>query len=336
MENSRLATLFLRYTSNAITQTEKEEFFELLSKPGNDEQVKMLMDKLWETIPEENPQITIHEKHLNKILAKSGPAIPINRSSQFAWLQKVAAVLLVAVLATGTMYFFSAIEKNSNDQRATENSVPEHNFINLPDGSTVILNADSKLDFPESFNNLASREVYLTGEGFFDIKHNDSKPFIVHTGKISTTVLGTAFNVKALPGEDDITVTVARGKVKVSENNKILGIIERDQQITFNKESAFSSQTQVNSKQTIAWIERDIFFDDVTLEAAVEQLEERFQVTVQFQNENLKTCRFTATFIKGEDLKQILQVICEFNHATFNYNEENQVVKIEGPGCNHN
>lgn len=336
MENSRLATLFLRYTNNTISNAEKEEFFELLAKPEHDDQIKRLMDHLWEGIPEENPHITIHERNLERILAKSAPAISINRSPRFTQWQKIAAVFLLTILATGTLFYFDAFEINSQQTVAIEQPLIEHSFIKLPDGSTVVLNANSKLEFPESFDNLPSREVYLTGEGFFDVKHDPTKPFIVHTGKLTTTVLGTAFNVKAFPGESDITVTVARGKVKVSEDSKILGIIEHDQQIIFNKESTHVSQESVVSKQATAWIERDIFFDDVTMEAAVEQLEDRFRVDIQFENENIKACRFTATFIKGEDLKQILQVICEFNNATFTYNAEDQIVKIEGSGCDYN
>ena len=335
MENSRLATLFLRYTSNTITQPEKEEFFELLAKPENDDHVKLLMDQLWEGIPDENPHVTIHDRNLETIFAKSAPVISINRSPRSVQWRKIAAVFLLAVLASGTLFYFDALKTKSQQPVAVEEPIVEHSFIKLPDGSTVILNADSKLEFPESFDNLASREVYLTGEGFFDVKHDPTKPFIVHTGKLTTTVLGTAFNVKAFPGENDITVTVARGKVKVSEDNKILGIIEHDQQITFNKESTHSSQESVDSKQTVAWIERDIFFDDVTMEAAIEQLEDRFQVAIQFENKKIKACRFTATFVKGEDLKQILQVICEFNNATFTYNAQDQVVRIEGTGCDN-
>src|SRR5688572_8298430 len=104
-------------------------------------------------------------------------------------------------------------------------------FLRLPDGSTVLLNEGSKLEYPITFSG-DTREVFLQGEGYFDIQHNPSKPFVVKTANVTTTVLGTAFNVKAFPSEKHITVTVTRGKVKVSKDEKVLGVITHDQQIT--------------------------------------------------------------------------------------------------------
>ena len=102
MEKSRLAELFLLYTSNTISKTEKEELFKLLAKAENDDQVRSLMDQLWESIPDANPDVVLHERHLNKILEKTVPVASINRSVQFTKWYKIAAVFLLTILATGT------------------------------------------------------------------------------------------------------------------------------------------------------------------------------------------------------------------------------------------
>jgi ferric-dicitrate binding protein FerR (iron transport regulator) len=86
-------------------------------------------------------------------------------------------------------------------------------LINLPDGSKVVLNANSKLEYPPGFSN-NTREVYLDGEAYFDIAHDPGKPFIVHTGSISTRVLGTAFNINAYRSQQFVEVTVTRVKWK--------------------------------------------------------------------------------------------------------------------------
>src|SRR5690606_2859673 len=113
------------------------------------------------------------------------------------------------------IYF--TIQSPHRENKMVINSVNsnEHRLLHLPDGSTVIVGVGSKLNYPSSFDSLRTREVYLEGQAYFDIRHNPQKPFIIHTGKVATTVLGTSFNIKAWPEDQDITVTVTRGKVRV-------------------------------------------------------------------------------------------------------------------------
>jgi ferric-dicitrate binding protein FerR (iron transport regulator) len=84
--------------------------------------------------------------------------------------------------------------------------------ITLPEGSKIWLNADSKLSYPVAFND-KTREVYLRGEAFFDIRKNPDKPFIIHLANGTIHVLGTSFNVRAYDDEDKIETSVSTGKV---------------------------------------------------------------------------------------------------------------------------
>jgi ferric-dicitrate binding protein FerR (iron transport regulator) len=227
------------------------------------------------------------------------------------------------------VYQFAASEKALVNNTA---STSQRQFIRLPDGSTVLLNTGSTLDYGVAFNDNNLREVHLKGEAFFNIRHDARRPFVVHTGAISTTVLGTAFNVKAYPEQGDITVTVSRGKVKVSNDSRVLGIITPNQQITFHKQTLTAAQQAVKSSDVTAWVTKDIYFEDVSMADAMLQLQERFGVTIQFDNEQARACRFTATFVEGEDLYQILDVICEFNKAKYRTSASG-VIAIYGDGC---
>ena len=202
-------------------------------------------------------------------------------------------------------------------------------FLSLPDGSRVILSYGSKLSYASSFDGLDKREVYLTGEAFFDIKHNNVKPFIVHTGKIETTVLGTAFDVKALSGDKTITVTVTRGKVKVSDNKRLLGIIIPNQQITYNRQNFNSTQSSIVAKNYTNWtVQDDLYFEDVTFGEAAKVLEERFKIKILFTDQLVKAKHFTSTFDKSASLDQELKSICEFNEALYTYDKEKKAVII--------
>ena len=248
---------------------------------------------------------------------------PIKRWS----VRMIAAAILLAICTIGI--FFMRNEPAKNQTAAAQvNQQKINRLVRLPDGSTVIISSGSKLNYPSSFDGLARREVYLEGQAFFDIKHNASKPFIVHAGQFETTVLGTAFNIKAFPGDIDITVTVTRGKVKVSDQNRTLGIILPHQQIACNKQKANSTLKTVDTDTYLDWKAQDLLFDDVTVAEAAELLEERFNVNITFSDQLIKSNRFTTTFLKGESLEQVLTSICEFNGAVYQYDEVKATVSI--------
>lgn len=333
MTADRLRFLFNRYVSQTLSESERQEFFELVSDAESDENLKRLIDQLWKSLPEENVHIAVSEEIYRNVVGKSGQKEKQTVLDKFPFLKVAAAIGFVAMTSLG-IYLYSA---STVDQPTASSELIKTNdrdsFVRLPDGSTVVLNEKSSLTFPNSFEGSSTREVYLEGEAFFDIKHNPSKPFIVRSGNVVTTVLGTAFNIKAFPSDQEVVVTVTRGKVEVSADKKVLGVISRDQQITVNKNAVATSQQVVNSQETIAWMERDIFFDDVTMEQAMLELENRFDVKINLLNDQIKDCRFTATFVKGEDIEQILLVICEFNKVSFQRKNSGNLIEIEGAGC---
>ena len=244
------------------------------------------------------------------------------------WIVRVtAAAVFLGLCGTGLFFLLDKKSKNNNISASVARQ-KENRIVRLPDGSTVILHAGSTLDYPSSFKGLPQRKVYLQGQAYFDIKSNPSQPFIVHTGKIETTVLGTAFNIKANPGDADITVTVTRGRVKVSDQNSTLGIIVANQQIVYNKQKLVSVQNKVNAETFVTWKEQDLLFDNVTVEEAAAVLEERFNVHIEIKDSIIRSNRFTTSFSKGENLEELLKSICEFNGAVYNYNINKATVII--------
>jgi len=244
-----------------------------------------------------------------------------------AMVRIAAAAVLVAGCTVSLLFLRNGPSQKKTTAALVHRQKPNR-FINLPDGSTVILSAGSKLEYPLSFEAYTKREVYLEGEAFFDIKHNDLKPFIVHAGKLETTVLGTAFDVRALTGDKTITVTVTRGRVKVSNQTKLLGIVKPNEQIVYNRLESNSIQNKVDAKISVEWTGQDLLFEDVTVEQAVKILEQRFKIKVIFNDQLVKLKHFTTTFDKHEKLENVLQSICEFNDATYKYDVKKAIVTI--------
>jgi ferric-dicitrate binding protein FerR (iron transport regulator) len=206
--------------------------------------------------------------------------------------------------------------------------------VTLPDGTTVVLNKHSKLSYPVQFTG-STREVYLTGEALFDVAHNPAKPFSVHTGAFVTKVLGTAFSIKAYPGDSNVKITVTRGKVEVkreSDSDQILGILERGDQLVVNTSSVAIAKTKVPVTDTITFEKETLQFENVTFEEAVKVVSQHYSVKVRFENDALRNCRLTGDFT-NDSLSQILDVICTLINATWKQDAETKIIEIEGQGC---
>jgi ferric-dicitrate binding protein FerR (iron transport regulator) len=261
------------------------------------------------------------------------------------WFRKTvaAAAILTGVLGIiAVTYNFFSKKKNTvaivnalsqqTGNKEAEAILPDHQKENrvifLPDGSKVILSAGSKLNYPSSFDGMDKREVFLDGEAFFDIRHNPSRTFVVHTGNLTTVVLGTAFNIKAIPGEKDIIVTVKRGKVRVSDNNKVLGVITPNQQITYDRQKIISVVSAVSNESYLDWQDKDLFIDNLTISEAARLMEERYKVKIVINDPEVESLRFTTTFPRNEKLEQTLTSICLFNSLSYTYNKEKATVTI--------
>lgn len=327
MDKAYFVGLLQKYLNGTATKEEEQfivtyyNLFEnepdittLLNNETKESLKKGMQNAIWESIAKDEQ----HDKKVRYITRRR---------------TLVAAAVISIIVITGGII----LRTKTNDKPIAQASPvtppktteqKENHLIVLPDGSTVILSFGSKLDYPSSFEGREKREVYLTGQAFFDIRHNAAKTFVVHTGGLATTVLGTAFNIKAFPGEKEITITVKQGAVRVNDIHKSLGIIRPSQQIIYNKEKARSIQTAVASETYLDWKQQDLLFDNLTVEEAARLLEERFKVKINIVSPSIRSRRFTTVFPMNETLGEALKSICEFNEATFSYDKEKATVTI--------
>ncbi|MEO6843589.1 MAG: FecR domain-containing protein [Ginsengibacter sp.] len=261
------------------------------------------------------------------------------------FIKPAAAAAIFIGIALGVFFYYHSMPGTSGNvyvapaSLSSKSKLPEeeaavvrkkeNRVIFLPDGSEVILSPRSKLNYPSSFDGMGKREVFLDGQAFFDIKHNTSRRFIVHTGNLETIVLGTAFNIKAIHQEKEITVTVTRGKVKVQDEHKVLGTITPNQQITYNKEKITSVTKVVDGNSYLDWKNEDLFIDNLTLSEAAKILEDKFKIKIIINDSSIREQRFTATFPKDEKLDQALKSISIFNGIGFTYNKDSSGVTIK-------
>jgi transmembrane sensor len=332
----RLQILFSKYLDRSCSPQEVAEMIALLNNTGADDIADPVLRQLWEQFKNDIPA---HDVDWNRMYAsvthsnEEAAALP-----QRNWWRYVAAAVLL--LGAGTGFYWLTVRETKNNQPVAVHTIAPlqkqppalaRQTIHLPDGSTVILNQGSKLNYPSAFKG-TSRDVYLSGEGFFDIQHQTRQPFFVHTGKVSVKVLGTAFNIKTFPSKSAIEVTVTRGKVQVLNEDKSIGIVSATQQLLYTTSTGTVTKMIVDTIPVIAWKPAEIFFNDITMEEVAKRLEERFAVAIAFDNPAVKHCRVSATFSEDDLPEEILAVVCAVSKSS--YTISNKTIVIHGKGCN--
>lgn len=290
--------------------------WQTMDRPGRDQWLSTVFADIRSSIHQGDPQV-----------------IALAPKRRIPWSRMAAAAVMLMV-SLAVYLEWPALRNLLHPAQLTALQVPVHEKrqITLPDGSQVWVNEGSELRYPQVFSR-KTREVYLSGEAYFDIKHHPDQPFIIHTGNLVTTVLGTAFDIREDKNKHTVEVTVTRGKVSVANGDQLLGILTPNQQISFNSAKNELIKQTVDANTVIAWQQGELHFDDLSFEEAALQLQAQFNVKISFMNPKLKTCRFTGTALKGEKLDKILKVICAFNQATYQTRADGSIW-IDGPGCN--
>lgn len=186
--------------------------------------------------------------------------------------------------------------------------------ITLSDGSTVILNSGSKLEFPVGFRG-AERRVKLTGEAYFEVKKDPSKPFIVSTGESLTEVLGTQFNVSNYPEDGMVKTTLLEGKVRFSSNTtKLAKILEPGEQATLKGSNM--NVIQVNAADLMAWKDNRFVFKNEELSVIMRQLSRWYNIEVDY--EHLPQRRLYINISAENNLSEVLRMLSVTSELKFN------------------
>ena len=318
----RLRYLFNQYLNNKCTRKEFEEFLSLIHEAKDNKPLKALIRKIYNDAGLEDTSLTYVDESGNLVL----PGRPEMRG-ETSFLQRkrrktFAAFSILLTVAITSVYLLvgkrnapphsSAVTAPLLTKKQTERS--EYKYMLLPDSTQVWLNAASKLEFPETFTN-KSREVYLSGEAYFDVKHAEEIPFIIHTGKVATTVLGTAFNIKAYPGRKNVVISVSRGKVKVSYDNKEVATLIKGQQVKVN-----SSENKIPEKKTAvtdagSWQHGNLVYDDDSFEDITADLEQIYNVTILINNPAVAAMDISTSFNREIGVEEALHILCKLTDS---------------------
>ncbi|WP_295125179.1 FecR family protein [uncultured Chitinophaga sp.] len=262
------------------------------------------------------------------------------------WMRYAAAAAFILSATTLGYQFFS--EKQPVEapvllsyEYATAEGA--HKTIMLPDSSVIMLNANSHLSVNRNFDS-EHREVTITGEAFFDIKHDEQHPFIVHTSEYRIRVLGTTFNVKSHPGEATETDLVS-GKVEIVTNDgahpKNSVILQPNEKFVLQRKPAINHtldavpakgvvtklklDTLSQHASETAWARQKMEINDERLDVIAAKLQTWYGIEVIFKDEEVKQYRYTAAF-NDETIFKVLQYLQQ--SYPFSYRIENDAIII--------
>ncbi|CAL1520167.1 FecR domain-containing protein [Chitinophaga sp. MM2321] len=178
--------------------------------------------------------------------------------------------------------------------------------LTLSDGTTVWLNADSKLVYPTVFTG-NTRVVTLEGEAYFDVHQDASHPFVVKTSHQSVRVLGTEFNIHAYPDEPKVVTTLINGRVQVNSQDHTL-LLQPGQQAHLTGEGLLSLQPDADIEQVIAWKNGYFRFMKADIHSIMQQLSRWYDVEVHYEK-NLKPASFGAVISRNNNISQVLNML---------------------------
>lgn len=223
-------------------------------------------------------------------------------------VMKYAGVVIFLILMSLNLY------KMSDKQPDSVNIVDVPNgqrvALTLSDGTKVWLNSSSKFTYPTQFS-AKSREVGLDGEAFFEVVHDKKSPFIVNGSLVNIKVIGTKFNMKAYSDESAI-ITLAEGKVEVASNdneNKIT--LKPNEQVSYSKEAGMSLSKNIDTSTIRSWIAGEAAFINKRLDEIVHDLDRKFNVTINIQDQALEEELFTCRFKESTTIEQVLALLRE-------------------------
>lgn len=290
MENEVLQ----KYIEGNASEQEALAIVEWLDKDTANFHQYLLLRRIYEATLWHNPQkVEPREKRIKNI---------------FKECLKVAAVFAVGAFSFFVYERLTRIE-NKDFLMAQKIVVPERQRaeVDLSDGSKVWINAKSILTLaPESSDKV--REIFLEGEAYFDIAHDENKKFIVNTENYQMKVFGTQFNVKSFADKNYFEVGLVEGSLEVSSKMK-------DEKILLQPSESVSAYNGENlSKMTLdtdnyLWKEGILYFNEQTVSEIFEKLEQYFDVEINVTNTDILSQKFTGKFWINDGIEQVLSVL---------------------------
>ncbi|MEM9830274.1 MAG: FecR domain-containing protein [Bacteroidota bacterium] len=296
--------LLNKYLNGTSTAEEERRLFQILQEDDQDD-FRELSQTLWKKIQADESDLSdSKERSYQRILARTDIRFRRNQPS-FVW--KAAAAITAIAIATAVLWWqvvYSEVK--------IANGFGETQTVNLPDGSTVRLNANSTLRYTTDWEVDEVREVWLTGEGYFTVNKvkntvDQSVKFIVHAQDLSIQVLGTEFNVNSREEQVEVVLTEGLIELQLPKHDSPI-TMQPGEWVKYETTGSTIAKKRVNTEVYTAWKENQYLFDNRSLAEIANLIEYNYGLTVRFKTDSLANLRMSAT-IPSTDLDVLLEII---------------------------
>ena len=336
--------LFRKYFHSVLDPEEFSRMESFLVNRKNDREITRLMKSQWEQSVDEphsgsQGQAELYDR-IKKSIHMEGQKRIQRRLNRYTWGLRAAAVLLIALISGSIFYMRSKQDSLSRQWHTIATPFGAKSRIILPDSTSIWLNAGSSIQYSNEFG-IRKREVHLSGEAFFDVRHNPEALFMVKTSELTIKSYGTAFNVKSYPDEGTIETTLIEGSIGVTRTsndamNKDEVLLEPNQRVVYYRKTntmdtgkpreqaqEFPLPTEaesgkqkttyliskgIDTKEYTSWKDGTIFISDETLEELAVKLERKYDVNIHIESDALLNLRFTGS-LENETVEQVIHAI---------------------------
>lgn len=331
MNKQRLSFLLNKYRLNTICPEEYDELLSQVNRLSDNDLAEILYVEWNHSL---NSSLSdsyggMHDKILMSINNRTGQGFQKKRfifTNNFIIKIAASLVILFFVGWAVNMYIDQRILSHSLDKAITVNAGKgEKATVTLADGSVVKLNSESQLSYQQNFG-LKNRQVFLQGEGFFEVKKNPKKEFIVMTKSVKVRVTGTTFNLSCYDRCDQVEMALIKGSVMISA----LQFPEKEYKVSPMQKAVFDKKHRtlriVNSRNEFetAWVKTELTFHSEPLRNVLMLVGSKYGYSVKLKDHYLMNEKYTGCF-DTEDLEEVLLILTK--HFKFKYHiRQNEII----------
>ena len=311
-KDSDIEIIISRYLSKEATAEDIKILEDWISATPENYRSFLSQKNVWEVSqpavnPEEIDVDSAHRKVMEQILHPNQPVSVRPKLSFLHYWQQVAAILLLPLLILSAYLYFKPASQIAETYQELFTPYGTWSVVNLPDGSKVWLNAGSSLKYPTQFND-KQRVVSMQGEAYFEVESDKKHPFIVKTKQLTVEATGTAFNVNAYAPDHVAAVTLVKGKVAVTLDQKKTISLSPGEKIDYNLATSLYNVNKTNTYKWCSWKDGILIFRDDPLEYVFKRLGQTYNVEFILKDAELGKYSYKATF-EGESLNEILRLL---------------------------
>lgn len=314
-EDSNIKKIISKFSNGESNARELDDAISILSDPYKNLGLRPALFEQWNNDEEDSIE-ELKKEELSTILDQVHHRINIEKNTisvsrtkrNLINLVKIAAILLIGFTIgilipkffhKAPMYYTSFAPKGSVSQML------------LPDNTMVYLNSGSEIKYTiEGLN--GNREVFLKGEAWFEVEKDEKKPFVVHTPYYKVNVLGTQFNVKAYPEDNEIATTLERGSIQITsaKNFQIQSntILSPGEQLVYNKKQNTIQLKTVKTRLYTSWKENKLIFINMSLNELIKLLERKYGVDIEVDDDSILAYHYDGT-IKDESIIEVMEIL---------------------------